>query len=292
MTQKIIFDCDNTLGIPLKEVDDGLTLLYLLGVPELDLLGITTTFGNGRIDQVYAQTLKLIKQLDADIPVIKGEVKPGQSPDTPAAHFLIEAANQYPGEIILLATGPLGNLHSASQLDPDFFHKLKAIHLMGGYLKPVKLGYRNLQELNLSADPIAAHSVLNASCPVIVFSAQACLDAPYRFKDIRNADYWPARLKWVMYKWLFAFGLFTGEFIFYLWDLLPAVYLTKPELFNIKDFIIGSSIKDLKTGMIIEGDVKNETKIKLAAGIKDQQAFYCQLENAWRKSAEKYLLNL
>jgi len=54
MTQKIIFDCDNTLGIPLKEVDDGLTLLYLLGVPELDLLGITTTFGNGRIDQVYA----------------------------------------------------------------------------------------------------------------------------------------------------------------------------------------------------------------------------------------------
>jgi len=292
MPQKIIFDCDNTLGIPLKEVDDGLTLLYLMGVPELDLLGITTTFGNGHIDQVYPQTLKLVKQLDVDIPVLKGEGQPDQSPDTPAARFLIEAANQYPGEISLLATGPLGNLHAASQLDPDFFQKLKAIHLMGGYLEPVKLGYRNLQELNLSANPIAAHSVLNAPCLVTVFTAQACLDAPYRFKDIRKAVYWPVRLKWIMFQWLLAFGLFTGEFVFYLWDLLPAVYLTMPKLFNIKDFSIGSSQQDLKTGMLLEGDANNKTKIKLATNIKDQQVFYSQLENAWRKSAEKYPLYL
>jgi inosine-uridine nucleoside N-ribohydrolase len=290
MTQKIIFDCDNTLGIPLKEVDDGLTLLYLLGIPELDLLGITTTFGNGCIDQVYPQTLQLVKQLDVDIPVLKGEGQPDQSPDTPAARFLIEAANQYPGEITLLATGPLGNLRAASQLDPDFFHKLKAIHLMGGYLEPVKLGYRNLQELNLSANPTAANTVLNAPCPVTVFSAQACLDAPYRFKDIRNANFWPARLKWTMFQWLLAFGLFTGEFVFYLWDLLPAVYLTKPDLFNVKDFTIGLSLQDLKTGMLVEDDSNNKTKIKLATGIKDQQAFYDHLNKAWRDSAKRYLL--
>ena len=52
MTQKIIFDCDNTLGLPLKEVDDGLVLLYLLGIPELKILGITISFGNGNIKQV------------------------------------------------------------------------------------------------------------------------------------------------------------------------------------------------------------------------------------------------
>jgi inosine-uridine nucleoside N-ribohydrolase len=286
MTQKIIFDCDNTLGIPFKEVDDGLTLLYLLGVPELDLMGITTTFGNGGIDQVYSQTSKLGNQIGLNVPVLKGEGQPGQSPDTPAARFLIEAANQYPGEIILLATGPLGNLHAASQLDPDFFRQIKAIHLMGGYLEPVKLGYRNLQELNLSADPIAAHSVLNAPCPVTVFSAQACLDAPYRFKDIRKADYWPYKLKWTMFQWLLAFGLFTGEFVFYLWDLLPAVYLTQPELFNKIDFSIGSSINDLQSGMLIEGDLSTDPIINLAKGIKDQQAFYNQLENAWRKSVK------
>ncbi|MDW7755725.1 MAG: nucleoside hydrolase [Brevefilum sp.] len=290
MTQKIIFDCDNTLGIPLKEVDDGLTLLYLLGVPELDLLGITTTFGNGRIDQVYPQTSKLVNHLDLNVPVLKGEGQPGQTPDTPAARFLVETANQYPGEIKLLATGPLGNLHAASNLDPDFFQKLKAIHLMGGYLEPVKLGYRNLQELNLSANPIAANTVLNAHCPVTVFSAQACLDAPYRFKDIRNADYWPRSLKWTIFQWLLAFGLFTGKFVFYLWDLLPAVYLTQPELFNIKDFSIEPSIKDLQSGMLIEGDSSKNPVIKLAMGIQDQQAFYNHLNNAWRDSAKRYSL--
>jgi inosine-uridine nucleoside N-ribohydrolase len=224
-----------------------------------------------------------------NVPVLKGEGQPGQSPDTPAARFLIEAANKNPGEIILLATGPLGNLHAASQLDPDFFRQIKAIHLMGGYLKPVKLGYRNLQELNLSANPIAAQSVLNAPCPVTVFSAQACLDAPYRFKDLRNANYWPRSLKWTMFQWLLAFGLFTGKFVFYLWDLLPAVYLTNPELFNIKDFSIGSSLQDLKTGMLVEADSNKEIKIKLATGIKDQQAFYNQLKNTWRKSANNIL---
>ncbi|TFG49619.1 MAG: nucleoside hydrolase, partial [Anaerolineales bacterium] len=54
--EKVIFDCDNTMGLKTKEVDDGLTLYYLLGRPDIDLLGITTTFGNGTIDQVYQQT--------------------------------------------------------------------------------------------------------------------------------------------------------------------------------------------------------------------------------------------
>ena len=42
MSQRVILDCDNTMGQPYKEVDDGLTLLYLLGRPDIDLLGITT----------------------------------------------------------------------------------------------------------------------------------------------------------------------------------------------------------------------------------------------------------
>jgi len=290
MAQQIIFDCDNTLGIPLKEVDDGLTLLYLLGIPEIELIGITTTFGNGSTDQVFQQTQKLVTELGLEIPILKGEGQPGQAPDTPAARFLVEAANRHPGDVALLGTGPLGNLHAASQLDPDFFHKLKGICVMGGYLKPVKLGYRDLKELNFSASPVAAQGVLNAPCPVTVFTAQACLDAPFGFKDIRTANYWPPKLKWALIQWLFAFGLFTGEFIFYLWDLLPAVFLTMPELFNITDFSIGSSIKDLQSGMLIEGDSSKEPVIKLATGIKDQQAFYDHLNKAWHDSAKRFLL--
>jgi len=290
MSQKIIFDCDNTLGIPLKEVDDGLTLLYLLGKPQLDLLGITTTFGNGTIDQVFHQTQKLVKKLKVNIPLVRGESNSQCSPDTSAAKFLVETVNQIPGKITLLATGPLGNLYAASKLDPDFFSKVKSIAVMGGYLQPMKLGYRDLAELNFSANLNAAHTVLHAPCPVTVFSGGACLDAPFRLLDILTADYWPAKLKFIMLQWLIAFGLYTGEFVFYLWDLLPAVYLTRPDLFNFEDFRIGSSLDDLQSGMLIESRSKDDPVIKLGKGITNRQAFYDHLEEAWRNSAERYPL--
>ena len=92
--EKIIFDCDNTMGLRFKEVDDGLTILYLLGEPSLQLLGITTTFGNGTIDQVFTQTQKLIKRLHLDIPVLKGESAFGLPPHTPAAQYLVEMVNR------------------------------------------------------------------------------------------------------------------------------------------------------------------------------------------------------
>ena len=44
--KKIIFDCDNTIGIEGCDVDDGLTLLYLLGCKDVEVLGITNCFGN------------------------------------------------------------------------------------------------------------------------------------------------------------------------------------------------------------------------------------------------------
>jgi len=290
MSCKIILDCDNTMGILLKEVDDGLTLLYILGNPELDLLGITTTLGNGTIKQVYNQTQKLVREIEADIPVFKGEGQQQSSLDTPAAQFLVNAVSNHPGEITLIATGPLGNIHAASQLDPDFYTKVNEIVVMGGYTEPMKLGYRDLAELNFSANPRAAYSVLHAPSPVTVFSGQACLDAPYGLKEILASDYWSGKFKWILIQWLIAFGLYTGKFVFYLWDLLPAVYLSKPELFKFREFRVGSSIGDLQSGMLVEGNSLIDPVIKLAMGIKDQRAFYDHLDRAWRKSVEKHPL--
>jgi len=290
MPERIIFDCDNTLGLPLKEVDDGLMLLNLLGDPQIELLGITTTFGNGQIEQVYAQTQKLKNRLQLDFPVLRGEAAPGQNPDTPAAHFLVETVNDAPQQITLLATGPLGNLYSASLLDPDFYAKLKQIVLMGGYLQPVRLGYRDLAELNFSANPEAALSVLRAPCPVTVFSAQACLDAPFGLKDICKADYWPGWLKIVLIQWLAAFSLYCGVSVFYLWDLLPAIYLTHPEIFNLRPFVLGSDLESMSRGMLIEDETGAGHEVLIATGINDQAAFNNLLNEHWRRAALEFPL--
>ena len=42
----VVVDCDNTLGIPGCDVDDGTALIYLLGCPEVEIIGITTSYGN------------------------------------------------------------------------------------------------------------------------------------------------------------------------------------------------------------------------------------------------------
>ena len=288
MKEKIIFDCDNTMGILFKEVDDGLTILYLLGTSNMDLLGITTTFGNGRIEQVFPQTQKLAEHLKISLPVLRGEGQERLGEPTAASRFLVEQVNRHPGEITLLATGPLGNLHTAALEDPDFFKKTKQIVAMGGYLEPVKLGYRDLEELNFSAHPEASLSVLTAGCPVTVFPAQTCLEAPYRLRDIRRAAYWPGWMKRALFQWLISFGLFTGEMVFYLWDLLPAVFLSNPELFEVQSFDLGSTLKDLQSGMLMQAQGETAQKVFLASKIKNHKAFFEELDRVWRQAAKHY----
>lgn len=59
--KKVIFDCDNTLGISNCDVDDGLTLLFLLGRKEFELLGVTLTYGNSSLEKVVGATATLQK---------------------------------------------------------------------------------------------------------------------------------------------------------------------------------------------------------------------------------------
>ena len=111
--KSIVYDCDNTLGLPFREIDDGLTLLYLLGRPDIRLLGVTTTFGNGTTGQAYAQTKELLARVNRpDIQVWKGQNEPGDRPND-AAGFLARTAAEQPGEVSVLATGPLTNLRGS-----------------------------------------------------------------------------------------------------------------------------------------------------------------------------------
>ncbi|MCD4803798.1 MAG: nucleoside hydrolase [Anaerolineales bacterium] len=282
--EQIIFDCDNTLGLRSKEIDDGLAFYYLLGRPDIKLMGITTTFGNGTIDQVYTQTTKMVTDLgDLDFPVKRGAGKRFEGP-TPAAHFLAEMASEYPGKISILATGPLGNLRAAQELDSNFFHNIKQIVCMGGYLHPIQVGRRQVNELNLSADPEAAHLVLNAPCPVTLMNAQICLQAPFTWEDLRKLGFWSRNTRQAVRRWLILHGVFCGIGNFYLWDLLPAVYLSYPEIFNENWISIRSTVEDLEDGTLSPVVVESNAGVNMPALIKDFERFKDILFKAWREA--------
>jgi len=281
---KVLFDTDNTMGLPKREIDDGLSLLYLLGRPEIELLGITTTFGNGTVDETYTQTRELLQRFgQTDIPLIKGQPEPGDHPNL-AAEFLVQTTRAQPGEISLLATGPLTNLGAAYELDKQLFSQLRQVVCMGGYLAPMRIGWRNLPELNLSSDPNAAHVVLNAATRVALMSAQLCLQASFRLTDlcrVRSLDPWVFRS---IRNWLFTFGRHCGTERFYLWDLVPAVYLSHPELFAGRNGRIASTVDDLMSGKLVFK--QDGEKVFLPEKIKDINSFKAVLYKAWAQSVK------
>lgn len=281
--EKIIFDSDITMGLRTKEIDDGLALLYLLGRSDIDLVGITTTFGNGTIDQVYNQTVKLVAELgQTEIPVLKGAGKRGEEP-TEAARFLAEMAAAFPGDITVLATGPLGNLRGAAELDPQFFSNLRGISLMGGYIKPIKVGRRDVKEMNLSADPEASFEVLQGPCPVTLLNAQICLQVPFRWREYRRLDFWSRKTRRMIRNWLVLHAVFCSIPNFYLWDLLPAVYISHPDLFVDYQVAILSNVEDLENGTLFPAAPDGTGGVNMPVLINDPDKFIDILFESWRK---------
>jgi len=280
------------MGLPGKPVDDGQTLLYLLGRPDIELMGVTTTFGNGTIDEVHAATADLLHTLGKeDIPLLKGEGERGQPP-TGAARFLAETAASHPGEITLLAIGPLGNLRAASELDPNFFHNLKAIVIMGGYLHPLPIpGWEDVRELNLASDPEAAFAVLYAplrqtqdtACPVTLMNAHICLQAPFGLAELAPIEQSDPKAYAILHDYLLACASPHLSPRDYLWDLLPAVYISYPELFDNNPVQVCSTVADLETGTIVIGGDGDGALINMPTRILDVGQFYAILYDAWAR---------
>ena len=286
MSERVICDCDNTTGVPEKPIDDGQTLLYLSGRPDLELLGITTTFGNGTIDEVHGATVSLLRELGRDdVPLHRGAGRRGER-RTEAAHFLAETAARYQGEINLLAIGPVGNLAAAAELDPRFFYNLKQITCMGGYLRSLDMeGWHQVAELNLSRDPEAAYLALHAPCPFTLMNAQVCLDAPFGLDELERIQAWKGS---TVYRWLNDYLVSCGRRHAaprdYLWDLLPAVYISHPELFGANPVSVCSTLADLETGTILVGDGPDAARINMPASIADVDRFYQIAYAAWERA--------
>ena len=313
--QKVIIDCDNTMGLPDWEVDDGLVLLYLLGRDDIEILGITNTFGNGSLKDVVKYTEKILSDIGrTDIPRFNGEPYcsqntgltldiragnryegelPQQDFPSEAAQFLSDQAKIYPGEISILALGPVGNLYDAWKLDNSFYRNIKEIVIMGGYTQDLYIGNVNCRELNLSCNPEAAYSMLHAECPVVIFNGHICLQAPFGNADMKRIDYWPESRKKIIEDWLAVFsGHFSGN-VFYLWDLLPAVYLSFPDLFDLKKVTINPTVESLHRGMLqvqtsgIPDQSGRTVQVIMPDNILDQDRMMDILEEGWRKEWER-----
>lgn len=251
--KKVLFDCDNTFGVPGCDVDDGLALLYLLGREDVDVRAVTVTYGNSQTDVTYEATRRLLRDVGReDIPVLRGGAGPGDY-DSEAADYLAQAAREHPGELSLLATGSLTNLAGAWRKNGQFFHQLQQVVLMGGVTEPLVFQRQTMEELNFSCDPQASFTVLTEGKNVSVITGNNCLKVLFTKEEYAHRLLASGRAvgRYILDRTDSWFG-YTREGYgiegFYNWDVTAAVYLARPELFIEDRGRFAFSAEDLKTG--------------------------------------------
>jgi inosine-uridine nucleoside N-ribohydrolase len=278
------------MGMRGKDVDDGLAILYLLGQSDVHLHGITTTFGNSSVEDVYRMTGSLFDKIHIKgIPLLRGAGS-AKERKSDASDFLVESVGQNPHEITILATGSLTNLYAAHEQDHLFFRKLDGIVLMGGVTETLHIGGRKLNELNLSSDPEAAFRIFNSGCNVTAVTGNICLQAlllrdefsararhtgsmVYRFLE-KNINYWFREVE-------HQFGI-PG---FHVWDVVAAVYATDPGLFSSGEWYVSSSPEDLKTGFLrLEIPENGKTTVTLPSQIRDMTGFWNSVFTGWENA--------
>ena len=196
---KVVWDMD-------PGVDDALALILALKSPEVQVLGITTVAGNAPVEMTSANTRRVLEYLNADnIPVAMGAASPLNhpledalsyhgpdglgncdlpSPLTPlypakAWDFLARLVLDTPGELTLVATGPLTNVAYAFELHPELPGLLAGLVLMGGAysLTPYGKGNRTpFAEFNIWQDPEAAHIVFNSGADIFAVGLDVTMD--------------------------------------------------------------------------------------------------------------------
>jgi len=193
--EKVIIDTD--IG---DDVDDAFALTLALRSPEIELLGVTTGFGDTEARAKIADRL-LGEAGHPEIPVAAGVSTPTKNPMSqrrygegghfakashPAAvDFLIEQIRRHPGQITLIAIGPLTNIGAVIDKDAATFRQLKRVVLMGGCIKRGygDLGYTGprapVAEWNIINDIASAQKLFGVGVPVAMMpldSTQLKLD--------------------------------------------------------------------------------------------------------------------
>ena len=183
LKHRIIFDTD-------PGVDDAMALCFAMAHPRIELIGITTTFGNVTASQATVNALYLTHLANRRIAVSQGASKPlvkhaeappdfihgadglgnlpsrqapgAYSADTrSAAQFIVDSARDQPGQVTLVPVGPLTNIAAALALEPRLPKLLKSVVLMGGAAR-VGGNVSPVAEANIWNDPHAADAVFTA----------------------------------------------------------------------------------------------------------------------------------
>src|SRR4051795_5856840 len=186
-SMRIILDTDLAMGAPGSDIDDGFALALAHADPDIELELITTVNGNTDVESATILTGELANRLGIHgVPIVRGAsaaytrpqikrapadnvlaLRDSAQPPAPgyAAVAIAEHIMAHPGEITLVAIGPLTNVAAALVLEPRVAAPVKEIVIMGGMFFGTMPSRTMPGEFNVWVDPEAAQAVLRCGAP-------------------------------------------------------------------------------------------------------------------------------
>jgi len=188
--------------------DDALAILMLLRSKRFDVQAVTTVAGNSSIENVTRNAQAILDLADSKAPVFSGGPEPLERTlvqavvhgadglagfDTGGTKFrltgdapekIVEIVRRFPGEVTILAIGPLTNIARAFQLDPELPSLIPELAIMGGAIA-VPGNKNRVAEFNFFVDPEAADIVFRADVPKTLVPLDLCTQVVLQLDDFR-----------------------------------------------------------------------------------------------------------
>ncbi|MSP62986.1 MAG: nucleoside hydrolase [Myxococcales bacterium] len=219
--RRIWIDTDLALGAARGDVDDGFALAAVAAAPGVELLGVSSVFGNTASRTAAECARRLLAALHKEVPVIDGAGATGEETDA------ARAIAGLPEGTAVLALGPLTNVARALAIDADLARRIHVRAVGGNLATWGRFAPLWPFEFNFAKDPEAARAVLAApGLERRIFPLDVCarltvgVAGLQRLARSGEAGAYLARHSW---RWLAYAPLRYQRLSFPLWDLVPAL---------------------------------------------------------------------
>nr|GMD46232.1 probable uridine nucleosidase 1 [Ipomoea batatas] len=260
-------------------LDDTVAIMMAFQTPHLEILGLTTIFGNVTTEDATRNALLLCEIAGRpDVPVAEGSpealkrgkpriadfvhgadglgnlnLPPPKSKKTEksASDFLVDKVSEFPGEVSILALGPLTNLALAVKKDSSFASKVKRIVILGGAF--FALGNVNpAAEANIYGDPEAADIVFTSGANIDVVGIDITTQVKMTDADLdelrqsngRHAQFICDTCKFYRDWHVKSDGVYG----IFLHDPVSFVALVRPDLFTFRKGVVRVETQGICTG--------------------------------------------
>jgi purine nucleosidase len=251
------------------DVDDLLALVFVAKAPELCLEGVTTVHGNtllrAKIARIACQKLGI-----PDLPVIPGtsETLSGQQIFWPghegenipgienaridtsisAQQFLFDLSEKYPGELEILAIGPLTNLAQTISCFSEFRSRVKRLYLMGGAY------WMDYSEHNIEMDVLAAKIVFESGIPITAIGLDVTLRVWVTETQVEQIRDLPNGLGSMLEEQIRRWWRFLGRNRNNPHDPLAALAMVRPDLFSFETCDVAVCMAQDQRGHLVRLD--------------------------------------